>query len=244
LFTHAVEFLREHVPEKTRIHYILRGGSAPNIVPDSAEVFLYARHPSMLDLDGIWKRILKCAEAGALATETTYEVEFIDSSYHTLPNEALAGLVDRNLRRVGGVTYTAEETSFAETLWKTYAGASTPAVGSQEKIQPPAEGTGAASTDAGDVSWAVPMSQLVTATYPPGTPGHSWQSAAVSGTSIGRKGMKVAAQTLALSAMDLFTDPAAVVAARASFDRRRAGQTYQSRVPEGHGPPLNYRDNK
>lgn len=242
LFAHAVELLREHVPEKTRIHYIMRGGSAPNIVPDSAEVFLYARHPSMQTLDGIWQRILKCAEAGALATETTHEVEFVDSSYHTLPNDALAQLVDTNLRRVGGVTYTAEETAFAEALRRTFA-ASGP-LGSQERIQPPSEGVGSASTDAGDVSWVVPMSQLVTATYPPGTPAHSWQSTAASGMSIGRKGMTVAAKTLALSAMDLFSDPASVAAAKASFEKRRAGQTYQSRVPAGHAPPLNYRDNK
>ena len=88
------------------------------------------------------------------------------------------------------------------------------------------------------------MSQLSTATFVPGTPGHSWQSAACAGTSIGRKGMMVAAKTLALTAMDLFTDPAQVKAARDNYEKRRAGFEYRSRVPEGQKPPLTYRDNK
>src|SRR5438270_5663449 len=106
----AIEYLLEHVPDSTRIHYIVsRGGAAPNIVPDYAELFLYARHPSMPVLDKIWDRILKCAEAGALASETRMEMGLIDSSYNTLPNDALAALGDKNLHLAGGVTYTPEE---------------------------------------------------------------------------------------------------------------------------------------
>src|SRR5262249_42954779 len=111
LMAFGVELMREHVPEETRIHYILTNRRpATCIAPVFSEVFLYARHPSMQALDGIWSRILKCAEAGALATETRMEIEFVDSSYNTLPNDALSSLVDRNLRRVGGVTYTRQET--------------------------------------------------------------------------------------------------------------------------------------
>ena len=54
----------------------------------------------------------------------------------------------------------------------------------------------------------------------------------------------VAAKTLALSAMDLFTDPAKIRAARASFEKRRTGVEYRSRVPADHKPPLKYRDTK
>src|SRR5580704_15666196 len=98
----AVEYLREHVPEATRIHYIVsNGGAAPNVVPEFAELFLYARNPSMPVLDGIWNRIVKCAQAGALATETRMEMELIDSNYNVLPNDALTSAVDRNLHLVG-----------------------------------------------------------------------------------------------------------------------------------------------
>ncbi|HLK64601.1 MAG TPA: amidohydrolase [Bryobacteraceae bacterium] len=240
----SIEFLREHVPETTRIHYIItNGGSAPNIVPDYSEMFLYARHPSMPTLDGIWERILKCAQAGALASETRMEMEFIDSAYNTLPNDALAALVDKNMRLVGGVTYTKEEQAFAETIRKTLPDRSHQ-LGSQEKVEAPSEGTGSASTDAGDVSWTVPMAAIGAATFVPGVPAHSWQSAACAGMSIGRKGMVVAAKSLVLTAVDLFTDPKQVEAARASFEKRRAGFEYRSRVPADHKPPLTYRDSQ
>ena len=243
LMGNAVEFLREHVPESTRIHYVVtNGGSAPNVVPEFAELFLYARHPSMPVLDGIWERIVKCAQAGALATETRMEMELVDSSYNVLPNDALAALVDRNLHRVGGVTYSKEEQAFAETLRKTLPPDRGRPLGSQERIQPPSDGYFSASSDVGDVSWIVPTAALGTATFVPGVPAHSWQSTACAGMSIGRKGMVVAAKTLALTAMDLFTDPEQLKAARANFEQRRAGYEYHSRIPEDHKPPLNYRD--
>lgn len=242
IMANSIEFLREHVPDSTRMHYIVtNGGSAPNIVPDYSELFIYARHPSMPVLDKIWDRIVNCAKAGALASDTRMETELIDSSYNTLPNDSLAALVDKNMRRVGGVTYTAEEQAFAETIRKTLPDRTRP-IGSQEKVEPPTEGTGGASTDAGDVSWMLPMAAISAATYVPGVPGHSWQSAACAGMSIGRKGMVVAAKSLVLTGMDLFTDPAQVAAAKASFEKRRAGFVYQSRIPEGHQPPINYRD--
>jgi aminobenzoyl-glutamate utilization protein B len=243
IMANSVEFLREHVPDSTRIHYIVtNGGAAPNIVPDFSELFLYARHPSMPVLDGIWDRIIKCAQAGALASETNMEMEFIDSSYNTLPNDALAALVDKNMRLAGGVKYTGEEQAFAEAIRKTLLDRTRP-LGSQENVEAPSEGTGPASTDAGDVSWTVPMAALVTATFVPGVPAHSWQSAACAGMSIGRKGMVVAAKSLVLTAVDLYTDPQQVAAAKASFEKRRAGYEYRSRIPADHQPPLTYRDN-
>jgi aminobenzoyl-glutamate utilization protein B len=243
VMANAVEFLREHVPDSTRIHYIVTsGGAAPNVVPEFAELFLYARNPSMPVLDGIWNRIVKCAQAGALATETRMEMELIDSNYNVLPNDALTSLVDRNLHLVGGVTYTREEEAFAERIRTTLPADGLRPLGSQEGILAPLDGYFSASSDVGDVSWVVPTAALDTATWVPGIPAHSWQSTACSGMSIGRKGMLVAAKTLALTAMDLFTDPAELKAARASFEQRRAGHEYQSHVPADHKPPLNYRD--
>jgi aminobenzoyl-glutamate utilization protein B len=244
IMANAVELLREHVPDSTRIHYVItNGGSAPNIVPESAELFLYARHPSMPVLDGIWERILKCAQAGALASETSVETELINSAYNTLPNDALAELVDRNFRLIGGVTYTAEERRFAEAIRKTIGEGAAP-IGSQEKVDAPVEGRGGASTDAGDVSWILPMVEVSAATFVPGVPPHTWQAAACAGMSIGRKGMLVAAKALVLSGIDLFSDPGLVAAAKAAFEKRRAGFEYRSRIPAGHKPPLGYRDSK
>lgn len=245
LMTHAVDMLREHVPQTTRLHYIItNGGGAPNVVPDFAEVYMYARHPSMPVLDGIWARILKCAEAGALATETQMKMEIVGSVYNLLPNAPLADLFDRQLKVVGGITYTTEEKTFAEKLRQTLALDGALPLGSEAQIQKPMadDGSGFGSTDVGDVSWIVPTAQFTTATYAPGTPGHSWQSTACAGSSLGRKGMAVAAKTLALSALALFNDNKLIAAAKADFEKRRAGFEYRSRIPASNKAPLNYRD--
>jgi aminobenzoyl-glutamate utilization protein B len=245
LFNHAVDLLREHVPQETRIHYIITsGGSAPNIVPDYAEVYVYARHPSMKILDNVWKRIENSAAGAALATETKHEIAIQSAVYNMLPNDALAALFDRHLRALGGLQYGTEEKEFATNLRKTLFAEPELPLGSEAQIQPYAEGAGSASTDAADVSWAVPTSEFMTATFAPGTPFHSWQSTACAGMSIGRKGMVLAAKVLALSAMDLYTNPSQLTAVRAAFDKRRAGFTYESRLPKDAKPPLSYRDTK
>lgn len=245
LFNHAVDLLREHVPQETRIHYIITsGGSAPNIVPDYAEVYVYARHPSMKILDNVWKRIENAAAGAALATETKHEVAVQSSVYNMLPNDALAALFDRHLRALGGLQYGTEEKDFATNLRKTLFAEPELPLGSEAQIQAYAEGAGSASTDAADVSWAVPTSEFMTATFAPGIPFHSWQSTACAGMSIGRKGMVLAAKVLALSAMDLYSNPSQLTAVRAAFEKRRAGFTYESRLPKDAKPPLNYRDTK
>jgi aminobenzoyl-glutamate utilization protein B len=245
IMTHAVDLLREHIPQESRLHYIItRGGVAPNIVPEAAEIYMYARHPRIDVLDGIWERIIKAAEAGALATGTTMAMEIVGSTPELLPNEALISLIDRNLRQVGGVTYSADERAFAAALQNTFAPGSARPIDEAATVRPPEEPLTIGSTDAADVSWVVPSGWLQAATYVPGTPGHTWQATACTGGSIGRKGMMVAAKTLALTAMDLLTDPAQVSAARASFEKTKAGRPYQSRIPAGAKPPLGYRDTK
>ena len=73
---YMVNMMREHVPQETRIHYIItRGGAAPNIVPDFAEAYYYARQPDMRILDGIWERMIDAAKGAALGTGTTMDME-------------------------------------------------------------------------------------------------------------------------------------------------------------------------
>jgi aminobenzoyl-glutamate utilization protein B len=245
LMNHATELLREHIPTEARLHYIItNGGAAPNIVPDFAEAYYYARHPRMGVLDGIWERVVKCAEAGALATETRLEVRVDSSAYEVLPNDTLTRLLQRNLGYVGGVKYTPEEEEFAARIAATLPESNREPLGSQEKVfggdVPSMLASG--STDVGDVSWVLPAVQFSTATWAPGVPAHTWQSTACSGMSIGRKGMMVAAKTMALSALDVFHDPKLVEAAWRDFQKRKGDQEYRSRIPEGQKPPLNYRD--
>jgi aminobenzoyl-glutamate utilization protein B len=239
---HMVNLLREHVPQETRVHYVItRGGLAPNVVPDFAEVYYYARHPDGRVLEQIWERLVKASEGAALGTGTTVEHEVTGGVYAVLPNETLARVMDANLRRVGGVRYTPEERRFAEEIRRTLIDPER-ALGSEAEIEAFRERRTSASTDVGDVSWVVPTVGLRTATWVPGTPAHSWQAVAAGGMSIGSKGMLVAAKTLALTAMDLFQDPGTIGEARAELQRRRGpGFTYKPLIGD-RAPALDYRN--
>jgi len=240
--THMVNLMREHVPEDTRMHYVITaGGRAPNVVPDFAEVFLYARQGDMRILDEIWERILSAAKGAAMGTGTSVEHETIGAVYNVLPNDVLSQVQQRNLERVGGVRYSAEDRAFATELQKSL-GPNLPAVDDAARVHPfVSGGVTSASTDMGDVSWAVPTVQLSAATWVPGTPAHSWQAVAAGGTAIGAKGMMVAAKTMSLTAMDLFTDAELRARARAEFDRRRGSSfVYRTRLDRA-GPALDYR---
>jgi len=230
IMTHAVDLMREHVPQETRMHYILRdAGAAVNIVPDKTEVVLMARHPDKQILDGIWERVLNCAQAGALATGTQMKFEVSSSYANMLSNTTLTSLIDRNLRKVGGYTYSDEERKFAEEI-RPQLPARAPHDW-HESIRPILTGVFSASTDVGDVSYNAPTAQFVAATWVPGTAAHTWQSTAASGTTIGQKGMMVAAKTLALTALDLFSNPATLTAAHDEFTKAMAGREYKSQHP-------------
>lgn len=238
--THMVNMMREHVPEQTRIHYVItRGGAAPNVVPDFAEVYLYARLNDMTVLDGIWERIVDASKGAALGTGTTVDHEVTGAVYNVLPNRYLSSVMRKNLERVGGVTYTAEERAFAETIRATLA-PPLPPLGSEAQVVSTRGEVSPASTDMGDVSWRVPTVQLTAATWVPGTPAHSWQAVAAGGTTIGTKGMMVAAKTMALTAIELFVEPSHLKAARTEFTERTAGHVYRSRLGD-RKPALDYR---
>ena len=240
---YMVNMMREHVPQETRIHYIItRGGAAPNIVPDFAEAYYYARQPNMPILDKIWERIVDAAKGAALGTGTTMDVEVTGAVYNVLPNDYLSGVMNRNLERVGGFSYTPEETKFAEEIRKTLTDPPDVAVGSQEKVRPMRSGgVMSASTDYADVSWNVPAVSMTGATFAPGVPAHSWQATACAGSTIGVKGMMVAAKSMALTTVDLFTDPSHIQKAKAEFDQKRGPNfVYKTRLAD-RKPALDYR---
>lgn len=236
-----VNLMREHVPPETRIHYVItQGGRAPNVVPDFAEVYYYARHNDMRVLDDLWNRIVKAADGAALGTGTTVDHEVLGAVWNVLPNAYLSGLQRRNLERVGGVTYTPAERAFAEAIRTTLPGP-LPPLGSESQVSESGGPLRSASTDMGDVSWNVPTVQLTAATWVPGTPAHSWQAVAAGGMSIGPRGMMVAAKTMTLTAIDLFTDPAHLDRARAEFaGKRGSGFRYVTRLAT-RKPALDYR---
>jgi aminobenzoyl-glutamate utilization protein B len=240
LTNHAADKLREHVPDATRIHYVITyGGGAPNVVPDFAEVYYYARHPKSEVVRDVYRRLVLCAQAGALATETKLETVFEGGIKEILPNNALAQVAVANMRQLNDLKISDEAAEFATRLQQTI-----------EKPRPLASvgevefrtgGTGMGSTDVGDVSWVVPKTGFSTACFVPGVPGHSWQAVASGGTSIARGGMNLAAKVLAATAWDLFTSPNYLAAARDEFQRRLGGEKYQTLMQPNQKPPLDYR---
>lgn len=239
---HMANMMREHIPSDARMHYVITsGGSAPNVVPDFAEVYYYVRHADATTVESIFDRLVKVSEGAALGTGTTVDHEVIGGTHNLLANEALARVMNAKLNEVGGFAYSPDEQAFAE---KIYATLMSPNVGlaSHEQVQAwDFERPGLGSTDVGDVSWTVPTTGLRTATWVPGTSAHSWQATAAGGMSIGFKGMNVASQTLALAGKELFLRPDLIAAAKAEFAERR-GADFKYRALLGDRPPaLDYR---
>ncbi|MDA9843383.1 amidohydrolase [Flavobacteriaceae bacterium] len=237
-----VNMMREHVTESTRIHYVItRGGEAPNVVPNFAEVYYYARHKTRDEVTRVFDRIVNAAKGAALGTGTTMEYEMIGGTHELLFNDILQPMVHKNLQTIGGYSYTEEERAFAEkiseslgqTLDTTYV----------EGVMPYSENAkSGGSTDVGDVSFAVPTAGLRAATWVPGTPAHSWQAVAAGGTSIGEKGMIVAAKTIALTGMQLIDSPKVIKAAQENFIQKRGADFKYTPMLGDRKPALNYRN--
>ena len=242
---YMINMMREHVPAEARIHYVItKGGEAPNVVPAYAEVFYYVRHPDAPTVKNLFERVVKAAEGAAMGTGTKMEYEVIHGLYNLLPNETLAEMMYTNLNKVGGVAYTAEEKAFGEKIIASYEFTKAD-INTASQIEPyevVMTGQGG-STDVGDVSWVVPTAGMRAATWVPGTSAHSWQAVAAGGTGIGKKGMAVAAKTLALTAQDLFQNPAVMEKAKAElFEKRGAGADFIYEALLGdRKPPLDYR---
>ncbi|WP_312736162.1 amidohydrolase [Brevundimonas sp.] len=237
-----VNLMREHVPDRTRIHYVITdGGRAPNVVPAFAESYYYVRHTDPQIVRDVLERVKKAADGAALGTGTRVEFEAIGGVYSMLPNEALMTVMDRNLHAVGGITWTPEEVALATEIQKTLA--SKPPLSSVGEIEPAVIGGDfGGSTDVSDVSWVTPTVGLSTATFVPGSAGHSWQNVVAAGSSIGLKGAHLAAKTLALTTAELFQSPETVAAAKTEFERRRGPDFHYHALLGDRAPALNYRD--
>jgi aminobenzoyl-glutamate utilization protein B len=238
-----INMMREHVPQETRIHYVItKGGLAPNVVPDFAEVYYTVRHPKKEILQSIFERIVNAGKGAALGTETRMEFEIIGGVHDLLINHSLAEVMYKNFVLTGGVQYTPEEIEFAKKIQTTFDITPPPLsnAGIIKPLKSEREG-GGGSTDVGDVSYAVPTVGLRSATWVPGTPAHSWQAVACGGTEIGTKGMMVAAKTMAMTAIDLFLNPDLITKAKEEFTKAIGNYQYKALLGD-RKPALNYRD--
>jgi len=243
----AVNYLREHIPSDARIHYVVTngGGLSPNVVPAEAEVSYYVRAKNIEELFDILNRVDAAADGAALATGTKVTKHRLGGAvYPRLVNKTFAKIVQRNFDRVGGIEWNNSEWTFARELAK-HTGATEEDLQTVRGVEPFNEAgfgrLGGGSTDVGDVSWNVPVASFRAAVFVPKSPGHSWQNVAAGGTTIGTKGLLTAAKVFALSAIDLYTNPAQLAEIRADFDKSRGkNYKYAPIVPDGK-PELDYR---
>ncbi len=238
-----VNMLREHIPQESRIHYVItKGGLAPNVVPDLAEVYYYVRHPEMDMVEELFNRVVKTAEGAAIGTDTDMNYEVMHGNYSLLPNDVVQKIMHKNLNNFGGITYSKDENEYANTIYKTFV---KPAlkIGSQENVSAFKSSHSYGSTDVGDVSWVVPTAGIRTATWVPGTAAHSWQAVASGGTSIGLKGTELAAKTIAATAVEIFNDPSIVQAAKNELNQRVGDDFIYKALLGERNPPLDYRVN-
>jgi aminobenzoyl-glutamate utilization protein B len=244
----GVNYLREHVIEKARMHYVItNGGGAPNVVPDEAEVWYFLRAPERFQVEEITARVRKIAEGAAMMTETTMQENFVAGAYNTLPNMAMVRVMEGVMESLGDVEFTDEEYAFGKRvaeqyplelrramiekkdfpedaieqgLWATYRPAH-----NEGEVMP-------GSTDVADVSWITPTGQIGTTCWAFGVPGHSWANTATGGVSIGHKGMIHAAKGMALTAAKYILDPALIKEAREEFEEATKDRPYKSPIPE------------
>lgn len=251
----GANFLREHVTEKVRIHYVITdGGKVPNIVPETAEVWYFVRAHEREELESVVRRLEKIAEGAALMTETTFTREFRGACSNVLNNHVLADAQYENMRIIGPIEFSQEEIDYAAQVNSAFPDKDTGKVfhhfrvpsDQRDRVESLREqpligenfpgwdedhiGTG--STDVGDVSWITPLSMLRTACYATAAPAHSWAAVATAGMSIGHKGMMHAAKIMAATAYDLYTDRELLAAARAEHAKQTEGRPYRCPIPE------------
>lgn len=237
----GVNYMREHIKEDARLHYVItEGGQQPNVVPPRASVWYYIRADAHGDVEEYLAWVDQIAQAAAQMTQTRLIERKLDTDCHeVVPNRAIAEALDRNLRQVGAPRFSDEEKAFAERIRATIPDAPAGSALRDEVLPLETEPRrGGGSTDVGDVSWLVPTEQFVATTQAHGCPGHSWQITACTGTSIGEKGGMVAAKTLACTALELLADADLRERAKQEFKQRRGDVPYRLLIPADQKPPI------
>ena len=244
LMSVGVNYMREHVKEDTRIHYVItNGGGQPNVVPPNAEVWYYLRANKHTDVEEYFVWLQEIARAAAAMSRTKLVETRIDADMHeVLPNRTLVEMIHKNLQLIGAPVFDEREKAFARATQKDLKPQPELALAERIESLPPGKPEqGTHSTDVGDLTWFFPVGQFTAATYSYGAPGHSWQIAACTGMSIGEKGMVVAAKAIAATAVDLYRTPAAIEKARADQKQMVAGLKYATLIPEGQKAPKTIR---
>ncbi|CDN51901.1 M20 family metallopeptidase [Neorhizobium galegae] len=249
----GVNYLREHVPSDSRIHYAMldSGGIAPNVVQAKSAVRYAIRSRDLKGMLDLNERVKQVALGAAMMTGTTVDISIMSAVSNLLPNRPLEEAMQRNIEHLGPIPFDAEDKAFAAKIQATLSDEDIDnayrAVGIPRQETPicdfivPLDVRGEpmiGSTDVGDVSWVMPTVQAHAATIAIGTPGHSWQVTAQGKTAAAHKGMTHAAKMMAGTAIDLLSDGQLLAAAKADHQARLGKTSYVCPIPPDVNPPL------
>jgi aminobenzoyl-glutamate utilization protein B len=239
----GANYMREHVKETSRIHYVItNGGGQPNVVPATAQVWYYVRANTHEDVERHFDWLRDIGDGAAKMSRTRVALQIDTDCHEIIPNLPLSRIIERNMRRVGPPKFNPKDTALARQLQEPLRAdfglaPERPLSDRLEPLQEKPYTADGGSTDVGDVSWHVPTSGFATACFAFGSPGHSWQNVAAIGSPIGHKGMLVAAKVLALSTLDLLGDPKTLAQAKIDLKERLKGRKYTTRIPKGQKVP-------
>jgi aminobenzoyl-glutamate utilization protein B len=257
LMSSGVNFMREHLIEKARVHYIHEeAGGQPNVVPAYARTWYYCRAPERSQVEEIYAWIIDIIKGANLMARTSSKLEFLTGCYNKLPNSVLAELIVKEMREIGSPKHTDEEIKFAEKMSETID--IDKKMNSLRKSNRPdweklgdvqfderilddyrAGMVGAGSTDVSDVSWITPTIEFSTTCCMLGTPGHSWQYVAQNGMSIGHKGLIFSTKVHVAAGLELLTSSDLLKKVKDEWIMRKAGRKYKPPIPMDLKPPLN-----
>ena len=239
----GVQFLREHMPEKSSIHYSFSdaGGISPNVVQPTAKLIYMVRSDTVQHAKALLARVQDVARGAALMTGTSVTWRQIDGTASTVSNQVIENILHANMEAAPLPQYTDNEIVYAKQLRATYDTSKLPGTRTYDDVKvkkfileatengtkpindfvvihTPCNPFSPGSTDVGDVSWLTPTAQFNAVTWPSGSPGHSWQNVSCGKTSIAHKGLLYAAKVLAGSAADLMENAALLTEAREEFE--------------------------
>jgi aminobenzoyl-glutamate utilization protein B len=253
LMSVGVNYLREHMPSESRIHYAVldSGGISPNVVQAHAKVRYVVRSAELPGLFALIERVKKVAEGAALMTETKMESTILAGVSNLVVNTPLMEVMQDIWESMGPPPFDAADIAFAQQVRATLTPEDIAASWNQERLEerdipladfilPPHNEVRqmGGSTDVGDVSWVVPTVQAYGPTLAIGTQLHTWQVVAQGQSPLAHKGMVSAAKAMAATGLAAMENGQLREAAWADLKKRRKGQDYVSPIPPGAEPPV------
>ena len=196
----GIEFMREHVPEDTRMHYtILDAGGPANVVPEKATAEYTLRSYSTDTLKGITSRFYDVIKGAALMAGVQYDMERDNPFMAKIPCRQLNDLVMK------------------------YAAAF-----EAPRLSPPREKTG--STDFGNVMYFVPGTCIRIAFAKETSAAHSQDFLEDGKTENARRAIGLSAKILAAACLELLEDPAQLTRIQEEFDANKKAAAAAAQV--------------